>query len=68
METNFEHYFSTPDKLIEYAGCPCDCYVCIYPPTVPCNHEFCSTNELLLEWLNSEYDEKAEPHKGKFSF
>lgn len=67
METNYEHYYSTPEKLVERAGCTCDCYICIYPPTIPCNCEFTSTPETLLEWLNSEYDENAKPHKGKFS-
>lgn len=67
MATNFEHYYSTPDKLAKYIGCPIDCYECVYPPTIPCFKEFGTTNEMLLKWLNSEYDEEAETHKGKFS-
>lgn len=66
MATNYEHYYSTPEKFIEHADCPSDCYVCVYPPTVPCFKEFNSSHELLLQWLNSEYDENAEVHKGKF--
>lgn len=56
--TNYEKYFSTPEKIAYDLGCVCDCYMCIFASDIPCFKQFGTSPEVILNWLNSEYIEK----------